>query len=235
MAKVGIDPGHGGKDPGVVGSAGTREKDVALGISLFLTAALRRNGFEPCVTRSKDVFVGLSQRSDALNAAKVDLVVSVHCNGFTNPSADYIATFIYASGGQAQTAATLVQREIAAVTGWENGGIKTKNLEVLRDTKAPAILTENGFLSNPKQEQWLNVKANQKKLAEAICKGICAYFGKSYKEEETKVDDVSSWAKEAQKWVVEQGISDGKDPKKPVTREEVWTMLYRLKTKGVIK
>jgi N-acetylmuramoyl-L-alanine amidase len=40
-------------------------------------------------------------------------------------------------------------------------------------------------------------------------------------------DDVSSWAREAQQWVIDQGISDGKDPKKHVTREEVWTMLKR--------
>jgi hypothetical protein len=42
-----------------------------------------------------------------------------------------------------------------------------------------------------------------------------------------KEQEVSSWAAEAQQWVIEQGISDGKDPKKPVTREEVWTMLKR--------
>jgi hypothetical protein len=42
-----------------------------------------------------------------------------------------------------------------------------------------------------------------------------------------KEQEVSSWAKEAQQWVIEQGISDGKDPKKPINREEVWTMLKR--------
>jgi peptidoglycan L-alanyl-D-glutamate endopeptidase CwlK len=46
---------------------------------------------------------------------------------------------------------------------------------------------------------------------------------------ENKKEDqtVSKWAAEAQQWVIEQGISDGKDPKKPVTREEVWTMIKR--------
>jgi hypothetical protein len=39
--------------------------------------------------------------------------------------------------------------------------------------------------------------------------------------------DVSKWAKEARDWAVQEGISDGKDPKKNVTREQLWTMLYR--------
>ena len=40
-------------------------------------------------------------------------------------------------------------------------------------------------------------------------------------------DEVSPWAKEAHKWAVERGITDGTRPKDPVTREEVWTMLFR--------
>ena len=40
-------------------------------------------------------------------------------------------------------------------------------------------------------------------------------------------DEVSDWAKEAWKWAVAAGITDGTRPKDPVTREEVWTMLYR--------
>lgn len=39
--------------------------------------------------------------------------------------------------------------------------------------------------------------------------------------------DVAEWAKEAQAWVVEKGISDGERPRDPVTRQEVWTMLHR--------
>lgn len=39
--------------------------------------------------------------------------------------------------------------------------------------------------------------------------------------------NVAEWAKEAQAWVVEQGISDGERPRDPVTRQEVWTMLHR--------
>lgn len=49
------------------------------------------------------------------------------------------------------------------------------------------------------------------------------------KKEEVKVNQsVSDWAKDAQKWVKQKGISDGLRPKDPVTREELWTMLWRV-------
>lgn len=41
-------------------------------------------------------------------------------------------------------------------------------------------------------------------------------------------DDVSPWAREARDWAVSRGITDGTRPREPVTREEVWTMLYRM-------
>lgn len=44
-----------------------------------------------------------------------------------------------------------------------------------------------------------------------------------------KNSEVSSWAKEAHEWAIKNNISDGTRPKDPVTREEVWTMLFRLK------
>jgi len=43
----------------------------------------------------------------------------------------------------------------------------------------------------------------------------------------TKDKSVSTWAVDAQKWVKEQNISDGDRPKDIVTREQLWTMLYR--------
>jgi len=41
--------------------------------------------------------------------------------------------------------------------------------------------------------------------------------------------DVSPWALDAYKWVVENGLSDGTNPKQPITREQVWAMLYRMR------
>ncbi len=42
-------------------------------------------------------------------------------------------------------------------------------------------------------------------------------------------DQVSDWSRQARDWAVSSGITDGTRPKDAVTREEVWTMLYRMK------
>lgn len=223
MAKVGIDPGHGGRDPGALGIS---EKDINLGIALHLNEALKRHGIDRVMTRTNDVTVSLKERTDFLNKHNVDLAVSIHVNSSTKPSADYISTFVLTTTEKAYNCAILVQREIVKVTGFTDGGVRTKNLHMLRETKMPAVLIEAGFISNPQQRDWLSKDENQKALAEGICKGICGYFGIPYKEVK-KVQEVSSWAREARDWAVSVGITDGTRPKDNVTREEVWVMLYR--------
>lgn len=75
-----LDAGHGGKDPGAIGKAGLREKDLVLDIARKLRYLLQREGFKVIVTRDRDEFVSLSRRAQIANAAKADLFVSIHAN-----------------------------------------------------------------------------------------------------------------------------------------------------------
>lgn len=80
-----IDPGHGGKDPGATGGRGTREKDVNLAAALELSRVLKERGdFDVLLTRSEDVFIPLSERSEMANEKNADLFVSLHCNAASN-------------------------------------------------------------------------------------------------------------------------------------------------------
>ena len=218
---IGIDPGHGGTDPGALGLA---EKDITLPICLALAAELKKQGIETVLTRQTDKYVSLADRTNLLNAKKVNYAVSVHINSSTDPEPDYLSTFIYAKGGKAEKLAEKVQGSLVKATGFKDGGVRVKNLHMVRETKMPAILVEAGFISNPAQEKWL--QQNPGVVAKGIAKGICDYLGITFKEEDW-LDGVSSWAKEAAKWAKEQGITDGTDPKGPVTREQAWVMLYR--------
>lgn len=80
-----IDPGHGGKDSGAIGRAGTKEKDVVLSIAKRLRKKLQSI---PCVrvvlTRTKDVYVSLRGRLNTARKYDADLFVSVHADGFYN-------------------------------------------------------------------------------------------------------------------------------------------------------
>jgi N-acetylmuramoyl-L-alanine amidase len=80
VRKVVIDPGHGGRDAGAVGPHGLREKTVALAIARKLAARLRAQGLSVVLTRDRDVFVSLDDRTRIANEAHADLFVSIHCN-----------------------------------------------------------------------------------------------------------------------------------------------------------
>ncbi|MEW6661530.1 MAG: N-acetylmuramoyl-L-alanine amidase [Bacillota bacterium] len=180
--KVGIDIGHGGSDPGAIGPSGLKEKDVNLSVGLILLDLLRQRGFNAIAPRTKDVYVSLKERVKRFNNEKPDLVVSIHVNAFSDPSADYIATFIYQRGGAAEKAAKLVQEQLRLGTKWRGpaspNGLITNNLYILRETISPAILVEMGFITNPRHEQQLRDRGFHQVLAEAIAKGLAAYFGK---------------------------------------------------------
>jgi len=186
--KIGIDPGHGGEDPGAVGQKGLKEKDVNLGVALELVKLLENNGFDVVITRRDDSFIELRTRSNLLNMADCAVAVSVHVNSSTDVKANYISTFIQSPGGKAEVLAGLVQQYLAETTRWPDGGVRQKNLHMTRETKMPAVLVELGFISNPDQEKWLKNLENRKKLSGDLFKGIYQYFmGRAYPGEEIKV------------------------------------------------
>lgn len=76
-----IDPGHGGKDPGAVGKGRLREKDVVLDIGKRLRRILRRScNCRVLMTREKDVFIPLEERTALANTRNADLFISIHVN-----------------------------------------------------------------------------------------------------------------------------------------------------------
>ncbi len=75
-----VDAGHGGKDPGAIGYHGTLEKDIALAIAKKLKKELQKRGFKVILTRSRDRYLTLEQRTKIANDAHADLFISIHCN-----------------------------------------------------------------------------------------------------------------------------------------------------------
>lgn len=74
-----IDAGHGGKDPGAV-SNGIREKDVNLAVSLLIAEKIRKAGYDARLTRDRDVYLTLQQRTDLANKWNADAFMSIHAN-----------------------------------------------------------------------------------------------------------------------------------------------------------
>jgi N-acetylmuramoyl-L-alanine amidase len=80
VSRVVLDPGHGGKDTGAVGSGGVKEKDVTLDIAHRAAPVLAAQGIQVVLTRDDDRFVSLEERTARANAFGADLFVSIHCN-----------------------------------------------------------------------------------------------------------------------------------------------------------
>jgi N-acetylmuramoyl-L-alanine amidase len=134
---VALDPGHGGEDPGAIGPAGTREKDVVLKVALRLRDrinATRVNGnpMRAFLTRDADFFVPLGMRVQKARKVQADLFVSLHADAFLTPQPQGASVFALSTkGASSATARWLANKENAAdLVGGIN--VKAKDATVQR-------------------------------------------------------------------------------------------------------
>lgn len=110
---VAIDAGHGGKDPGAVGTRRTYEKDVTLQIARRLEARLRKKrGIKVAMIRSNDTYVGLRERTQRARKMHADLFISLHADAF--PRRDARGSSVYAlspKGASSEAAKFLAKQE----------------------------------------------------------------------------------------------------------------------------
>ncbi|MFT4570453.1 MAG: N-acetylmuramoyl-L-alanine amidase [Candidatus Binatia bacterium] len=130
-----IDPGHGGADPGALGPAGHREKDVTLAIAHKLAAKLRAGlGARVVLTRDGDATLTLAQRKDVANVREADLFISIHANASVRAEAEGIETYYLKNTND---------RATLRLAKLENGvDPLIKGYDVSRDADLPFILSD---------------------------------------------------------------------------------------------
>ena len=113
---VAIDAGHGGEDPGAVGKAGAREKDIALAVARRLAERINAEpGMRAVLTRDGDYFVPFRERIRRARAQQADLFVSVHADAFVNRSVRGSSVYVLSTRRASSEAARwLADRENAA-------------------------------------------------------------------------------------------------------------------------
>ena len=223
-----LDPGHGGKDPGNLGTKRykTSEKDIALSITLLVGKYLKQAFPEINViyTRDDDSYPELIERTRLANEVHADLFISIHCNA--NESKRPIGADTWVMGphkneanlkvAQKENAAILleddykqkygdfdpnspetylalslrqnvhlneslmlakyVQDEFRTRVGRVDRGVKQSGFYVISFTTMPSVLIETGFLTNPKEEDFLNSSNGQDYMASAIYRAIKKYI-----------------------------------------------------------
>lgn len=177
-AKVVLDPGHGGKDPGSQ-IYRVNEKAINLAVAKLAANKLHERGVTVILTRDSDVFIELADRAAAGRGA--DLFVSLHADSNPDPSKSGHSV-IYPQGTQPKSAAAgrFIDQHLRA-----NGSPAyilrpdNRGLRVLKGALCPAVLVELGYLSNRAEAARLASPAYQEKLAEGVADGIIAYLASS--------------------------------------------------------
>lgn len=103
-----IDPGHGGKDPGASGKAGTREKNIVLEIAKTLQQKINRQpNMKAVLTRDNDTFIPLRERVLFARRHKADMFISIHADA-GSAKADGASVYILSTSGASSEAARLL-------------------------------------------------------------------------------------------------------------------------------
>jgi N-acetylmuramoyl-L-alanine amidase len=142
---VAIDPGHGGHDPGAIGKARTREKDVALQISRTLASRINAEpGMRAVLVREGDYYVDHRRRMEIARKNKADLFISIHADAVDDRRAYGASVYALSLKGASDEAARqLAERENASVrVGGVSLGDKDEVLaSVLLDLSQSAALS----------------------------------------------------------------------------------------------
>ena len=241
-----IDPGHGGKDSGTMGTKRFKvyEKHVALAVSLKLGMYISENfpEVEVIYTRDSDVFLELNERTEIANKSNADLFISIHCDGFTNPKPSGASVFVMGMSklkanmdvamrensaiylednykqkyegfdpkspesyivfslmqntylNQSLNIAELVENQFSTRANRKSRGVKQAPFYVISRTNMPSILIECGFLTNPKEEEFLHSDLGQDYIASAIFRAFRSYK-ESVEVKEDKVEQDTSISK----------------------------------------
>lgn len=159
-----IDAGHGGTDIGTKRN-GIYEKNIVLAIGKeiqkFNTA---QNKYEVILTRDHDTDLPLNDRTALINKLNPEMVISLHINSSPRDESERSGQEIYIQNTEAS-------RKLAEKIAEKFNPcpiLGERNLHILKDSKAPAILVELGFMNSTKDRNYLTSEIGQKEIARKI-------------------------------------------------------------------
>ncbi|MEG1310892.1 MAG: N-acetylmuramoyl-L-alanine amidase [Romboutsia sp.] len=175
-----LDFGHGGKDPGAVGSNKTKESEIVLKTGLLIKNNLEQAFEKVITTREDDKYYSLDYRSIKANNEICDYFVSLHLNSSTNKAARGCEVWVYDKNSKLYNLSKDICTNLSNKLNTPNRGVKiSKEFSVLRKTKMPAILIEIDFISNTTVENSLTSHKYIKDIADSISSTLLSFVNKS--------------------------------------------------------
>lgn len=189
MAKIYLDAGHGGSDPGATGN-GLREKDLTLKIAKYTRDYLLANydKVQVRLSRETDKTLSLRERTNDANKWKADSLTSIHVNAATSKSATGYEDFIYNRAIRSTTRKlqNTIHEEMKKVfKGFRNRGKKRANFHMLRESNMSACLPEFLFITNKNDAAFLKKDSNLKLIGKHLAIALAKYHGLKKKPKKT--------------------------------------------------
>lgn len=191
-----IDPGHGGSDPGKLAvQAGMKDEkylNLAIAIKLGNYIDQRIDDTKVIYSRTDDSSKSLDDVVEMANTSNADYFISIHCN--SNPNEQIYGTRIHIQDYDFKVShnlANLIEHEFSTRAGRKSRGImdaqeRGENYQVLQYSKMPGVLVECGFMSNLKEEIFLNSELGQDYIASAIFRAFRTHLLGADLYEETR-------------------------------------------------
>lgn len=134
---IALDPGHGGEDPGAIGPAGTKEKDIVLSIAKKLrerinATSLKGSPMRAFLTRNGDFFVPLHIRVQKAQRVQADLFISIHADAYTTPTARGASVFALSEKGASSASARYMAQKENSADAVGGISVQTKDAQVQR-------------------------------------------------------------------------------------------------------
>ena len=168
-------------------STGVPEYELTLSVSLKLREELKLRGYTVLMTReSNDVPVSCVQRADVANQAGADAYVRIHANGAENQSAVGAMTICitpqnpYVPGlyGESRRLSDCVIGKFCEAAGCENDGVwETDTMSGNNWSQVPTTIVEMGYMTNPEEDQKMQMPEYQAQMVKGIADGLDLFFG----------------------------------------------------------
>lgn len=176
-----VDAGHGGPDNGASSVNGVLEASLNLKVAKLVESGLREAGFAVVMTRTSDDALAPTKnedmrvRKEIMRQEGVTAIVSVHMNKFRDTTINGPMAFYMKGSEQGEALATCVIEAVCEKISHAQRPANPGDYFVLRESIAPSVIMECGFLSNAADEKKLQDAEHQRLLAEGIVAGISKY------------------------------------------------------------
>lgn len=173
-----LDAGHGGTDPGAKSAAGDKEADLNLQLVKRILALNKNPQIKFELSREKDEFVKIQDRTIFATDKNADLFVSVHINASPNASINGLQIYCpkkeTTAFGQSAVLGSLMKSSLEGIFGSTEVKTRAHGIWVLDKSLIPAVMIQPGFISNEKD--LAIVKSRQDEIAAKILIGIEKYL-----------------------------------------------------------